>query len=289
MKNARTIVVLLLLGVLTVTVAALRCCWIETCFPRVVRLTVPVAKLPPEQEGATLAMLSDFHFHPSIISAGAMRRVKKLVQRENPDLVLLLGDYRDRMLLYFPDRVASQLLAPLRGRFGVFGVRGNHDEDLENRRHGDTRRMLANAGILLLAGDRVTLPLRGRPFQLCGAGGGADAWYELTCAMAGADRNLPVIAIAHDPGTLEGLAVEPPDLLLCGHTHHGQIRLPFLRDVAEWVDLLCGLYYDYGYHTPQGKGLVITAGLGVTKLPFRWRDPAEIMLVTLRRAEAEPR
>ena len=91
------------------------------------------------------------------------------------------------------------------------------------------------------------------------------------------------------PSAIAGLSVEPPDLLLCGHTHRGQIRLPFLRDTAEWFDLASGLYYDYGYYTPQGRGLVVTAGLGMTKLPFRWRDPAEIMLVTLRRAEPEPR
>ena len=113
--------------------------------------------------------------------------------------------------------------------------------------------------------------------------------YELTCAMAGADRSLPVIAIAHSPDVLRGLSVEPPDLLLCGHTHRGQIRLPFLRDAAEWVDLVWGLYDDYGRYTRGGTGSIVTAGLGMTKIPFRWRDPAEIMLVTLRRAEPEPR
>ena len=286
MKIARTTVVLLVLGALTVLAAALRCCWIETCFPRVVRLTVPVANLPPEQEGATLAVLSDFHFRRPIVRAGMMRRVEALLRREEPDLVLLLGDYRDRRVGNFSEMKASRLLAPLRGRVGVFGVRGNHDVDLEELRHADTRRMLTQAGIPLLAGDLVTLTLRGRPFQLCGAGGGADAWYELTCAMAGADRSLPVIAIAHDPGTLKMLDVEPPDLLLCGHTHNGQIRLPFLRDTAEWFDLASGLYYDYGHYTLQGRGLVVTAGLGMTLLPLRWRDPAEIMLVTLRRGEA---
>ena len=282
MKNLRTSWILLILGGMTLLTAVWRGAWLEPVYPRVVRAETAIRKLPPEQDGLVIAVLSDFHFRrPEPV----MKRVAGVIRREKPDLVVMLGDYRDRRLADFPECDVSRYLALCREGVPALGIRGNHDADLEAAGAGDTPAMLAAAGIPLLAGDRVVLQLRGKPLQICGAGGGADAWYEMTCALAERDPTLPVIGLAHSPEVIGGLPVAPPDLMICGHTHNGQIRLPFLRDILEALNREWRLNFDHGvYELPQTV-LAVTSGLGMTRLPFRWRNPCEVLLLTLRTAD----
>lgn len=218
-----------------------------------------------------------------------VRRIERLVARmnaEQPDIVMLLGDYtgghEPAAARNAPEQ--SEILRGveafrgLRSPLGVHGVLGNHDSWYDD---------VAIAAALARANVRVLENRAGRVDRP-----GGDFWVAgladmlsprqpptVTGALADVTDDEPVIVLTHWPDPF----ADVPDrvaLTLAGHTHCGQVNLPFLgrlvhasRMSERWA---CGLY-DEG-----GRKLFVTGGVGVSILPVRFRAPPEIVVLTLR-------
>jgi predicted MPP superfamily phosphohydrolase len=220
--------------------------------------------------------------------------VREIVEATNalkPDLILLTGDYVHRSPAYI-DPVLREL-SELRAKIGIVGVLGNHDwwESAPL-----SRDCFAKAGIPLIDNDRRFISpdhqLTGDESRggLCIAGVGdyIEDRIRLDRALRDVPDDMPRLLMSHNPDVVE----YPPlvaastriDLMLSGHTHGGQIRIPGIG--TPIVPSRFGSKYASGLVQGPVCPIYISRGLGTTILPLRFRVPPEITVIELQRAEA---
>ncbi|GGI83927.1 metallophosphoesterase [Deinococcus wulumuqiensis] len=238
-----------------------------------------------------LALLTDLHYG-LYIGAGSARRWVDATLAQRPDLILLGGDLVDRRFAGAQgSRPLGALLAELgrlRAPLGVYAVWGNHDYGSFGR-YG-TRRLgppvtdwAARREALRLALERqgVTVLLNGgRPLRDdLWLGGVDDLWLgepDVAAALRGAGRRATVL-LSHNPDVLLQLPAQP-GLTLSGHTHGGQVRLPWVGALQVPADPRFTAGWVQG---PQGAPAYVSRGLGMSGLPFRNLCKPEITLLTL--------
>ncbi|MEA3014770.1 MAG: uncharacterized protein QOD42_3315 [Sphingomonadales bacterium] len=204
-----------------------------------------------------------------------LARIVGQVNALRPDLVLIAGDFVSDKRVPTHRYSCADAVAPLAGprtRFGTIAVLGNHDHW---RGIQEARAARAGAGIRILANEAV----RAGPLVV---GGLDDAFtgHNEDAATQAAMRRLPGarILLSHSPDPFASL---PPDigLMLAGHTHCGQIRLPFVGALSTMSDH--GERYACGLIEENGRILIVTAGLGTSILPLRLSAPSDLWLVTI--------
>jgi predicted MPP superfamily phosphohydrolase len=244
-----------------------------------------------------LAVLSDLHIGGPYMS---LDRVAELITATNalkPDLVLLLGDFvasRPRRASDPPMQAWAAQLAGLQATAGVYAILGNHDwwHDIptQTARMGPTQVGLAlrDAGIELLENRALRLETSAGPIWLAGLGDqiafvrrqrglpmGID---DLAGTLAQiTDDTAPVIMMAHEPDAFARMPARV-GLTLSGHTHGGQVR------IFGWSPVVPSRYgnrYAYGHVVENGRNLIVSGGIGTSKLPIRFGVPPEIVLVEL--------
>ncbi len=244
---------------------------IEPCWLEVVRVEVTLARLPPAFEGFTIAQLSDLHYG-AYTSRRQIARAVAAVNRAHPDLVVLTGDYiLRRGEEYAP---LAEVLAGLRAPSGVYAIMGNHDCPFDL----PLREAFAPEHITLLLNAAV--PLTRGPAR-CWLMGLDDLWFGIPSPRR-ALRRVPaeeaVIALMHEPDYAETLAHYPVDLQLSGHSHGGQVRLPFHGAL---------IVPENSERHPAGLARVgrlqvyTNRGIGVLGFPFRFNCRPEVTLLTL--------
>ncbi len=245
----------------------------------VTRTAIPVAGLPAELEGTTIALVADTH-HGPWTGEGFVRRVADRTAREKPDIVALAGDFVHRGARY-----AEPGIAPLGGigaPLGTYAVLGNHD-------HWEgadaVRAALRTHGITILENAHAIVERAGA--RLCIAGV-EELWEgapDVGAALAGVDPEVPRVLIVHNPDFVDALAEAPGvDLVLSGHTHGGQVALPFLGPLL----LPARRTYASGLvKLPHGL-LYVTRGAGEISPPVRLGCRPEIAILTLVRAAGSP-
>ena len=234
--------------------------------------------------------LSDFHFTGRVGKA-YFREVVRVSNELQPDLVALTGDIvNNRACL---DWIADTL-GRLTARHGVYFILGNHD-----RRPGDVgrvRRTLEQSGLVDLGGRQRQTEIGGHPVLLAGnERPWIDQWGRHSClpeedrhsclSQEGRQECLPHqpnalrIALAHCPDQLRWARAWGADLMLAGHTHGGQIRIPPLG--AIFSPTRHGVKYASGvFYSPP---TILHVSRGVSgDIPVRWNCPPEIACLRLR-------
>lgn len=242
---------------------------------RVVTRTVDIPGLPPELEGFRILHLSDLHLPRRLGGiAPAMGRALAGVEAE---LCVLTGDYR---FGYFgpPDHIAAQLHAILDGvkpRYGTIAVLGNHDTFAIGQ-------LLERSGFPILYNEGVALAHNGAVVWICGV----DETHNYGCdrideAVVDAPADAFKVLLVHTPERVAEAAGHGVDLYLTGHTHGGQIRLPFIG--APLKNAKCARDQVWGVWRHERMVGHTTCGLGVTDVPVRFNCPPEAALLVLRR------
>lgn len=274
--------VLLVVGLPLVVLVGTGFAWGVLLAPQrlvVQRYEVPIRDLPPWAEGLRILHVSDTHYGP-YVSLPYLREVAAAANREQADLVVFTGDYVHRTPAAIPDGIA--VLAGFTGRLGAVAVLGNH-EHWEGA--AAVRAAFEPTAITLLDRQVRYLGPEGlhadpAPARLVLAGLG-DRWEDRTdprALLAGVPDALPRILLAHNPDDAEdvpaGLRV---DLLLAGHTHGGQVRVPFLgTPVVPASPRFAG-----GLCRGPRLPVLVSRGVGLAYLPVRLGVPPEVGVVTL--------
>jgi len=230
-----------------------------------------VPRLPPALEGLSLVHLSDFHFTGRI----AKPFFEEVVRRSNamePEIVALTGDLVDKppCIEWVPDT-----LGRLKARYGVYFIFGNHDLRVDFRR---LRQVLEDCGLIYLGGRWNVVDVRGQPVLLAG---NELPWFKPAADLSTCPPRSEVpfrILLAHSPDQLSWARRGDGDLMLAGHTHGGQIRLPLIGPVfapsRDGVQFASGLF-----HAPPTI-LNVSRGLSA-QLPLRVNCTPEIIRLTL--------
>jgi predicted MPP superfamily phosphohydrolase len=245
---------------------------------RVRTIEISVPRLGAEFEGYRIAQLSDLH----IGGLGPRRRTARWVSRANAldvDLVALTGDYVTSGTAFHHDIAA--VLTELRARDGVFAVMGNHDYFGEGE---PMISLLRAGGVTVLRNEHRTITRGDDRLIVAGVDDTYTRRADIPRAFEGREEGLPLVALAHDPQLFHELARRGAALVLSGHTHWGQLALPF---VAERVNLSRLSYrYHAGLYYSGASTLYVNPGLGTTGPPVRLGAPPEITVLRLRCAEA---
>jgi predicted MPP superfamily phosphohydrolase len=231
---------------------------------------VPLAGLPAGWDGLRIVHLSDLHFAPCY-----ERRYFDAVARAagdwEADLVLFTGDLVDH-----GDAInwIVPVLSGLRGRLGQFAVLGNHDMT-----HDPARILgeLQRAGFTSLEGRCVHRPLDGRTLAL---GGTSHPWGPLPDLHAAADADFRLL-LSHTPDLLPWASRRRVDLMLSGHNHGGQVRLPLVGPV--FMPSLYSRRFDRGFFRAGGTLLHVSQGVSGMH-PVRYGCVPEISRLVLRTA-----
>jgi uncharacterized protein len=247
----------------------------------IVHRPIAIANLPAPLSGYRIVQLSDIHLD-EYTEPFFLERIVRQINALAPDLVLLTGDFITHGSLTFATgrhaihrcaEVLTGLTSPLR-----YACLGNHDVAYD----GPAVIAALNAqGTPVLVNEFIPIERNGAHFWLCGLDDPATSHPDLDLAIP-AKPDAPVILMAHEPDYADAVIAHPRgplvDLMLSGHSHGGQIRLPFVGPLVlpPW-----GEKYPEGYYRFDRMQLYVNRGIGTVGLPFRLNCPPEITVITL--------
>ncbi|MDD4994866.1 MAG: metallophosphoesterase [Patescibacteria group bacterium] len=220
-------------------------------------------------------VLGDFHLGP-YNDEYLIDNVVRRVNRVRPDIIFLVGDF-----ISFDNGQIDKFakLGELQAPLGVFAVTGNHD--YQGGGIDGVVEKLQKLNIIFLRNQGSTIKISGREFYIAGVD---DYWFgnmDLTRALVGQRPGQSVILLAHNPDVVRYLpAPLRVDLLISGHTHGGQIRLPYIGSVVELPSDLPRTYAR-GLLEWKGKNMFVTPGLGEIGPRARLFDPPEISVLNI--------
>ncbi len=252
--------------------------------------SIPIEGLPRSLVGLRIVQVSDTHLGPRIPESFVVEAYGMALELK-PDLIVLTGDHVHDGVK--ENARAAELCRPLVARcpMGVIGVLGNHDwwgdgEELSG--------MLSSVGVRMIDNDRVWIDPVTRSvvesdpgnesLVVVGLGDLTDGVIDTGKAFAGVRSETARVVLAHNPDTAEIHALTQAgsprvDLMLSGHTHGGQVRIPFLGTpiVPSWY----GQKYAGGLVDGPAFRVLISRGVGMSMLPVRVGVPPEISVITL--------
>ncbi len=244
---------------------------------RVVEHDVRVPGLDPRFEGLRIAQLSDLHIGTLTPRSWGLAWSRSANGRA-PDLAVVTGDMVTSGTDFHED--VADVIGALRAKDGVFVSMGNHDyfgaegEPLVS--------MLRARGVGVLRNDGVVIERGGAKLWLAAID---DTWTrrdDIARAMRGRPDGATTVLLAHDPNRFDAAAEAGANLVLSGHTHGGQIGVPFLYRVANLASF--GYRYNVGFYRRGPAVLYVHPGLGTTGPPMRLGVPPEVAILTLRAA-----
>jgi predicted MPP superfamily phosphohydrolase len=241
----------------------------------VTRTDIFIRDLPERFEGFRIAQLTDLH-HSSIVPLDEVRRVVELANLTRPDMVVLTGDYATSRPNYIEP--CAEALGQLKPAEGVWAVLGNHDHYIDPEL---TTRALSRSGISVLSNANTFLRRGADSLQLAGVddwGWGRTDWAK---ALRGIDLAKPSILLSHEPGVLDLPQARGLSVILSGHTHGGQIKLPLIGAPARFLEQF---KYLSGRFEREGTQLYVSRGTGMIGLPVRIGARPEIAVLQLRRS-----
>ncbi|MEA2570002.1 MAG: uncharacterized protein QOI24_2003 [Acidobacteriota bacterium] len=230
--------------------------------------------LPEAFDGYRIALLTDTHVAPIIRPAFYTEAVAQ-VTRFDPDLVLLGGDF-----VSFNRHIALMselLLTDLTARDGVYAVLGNHDYW---SKADEVRAAMEARGVEFLTNRNVTIQRGDDRIQLLGVDEIYRGTPDVGAAFENIDPSLPTLAVSHHPDVIDLLGGRVVDLLVCGHTHGGQIRFPFFGAIV--VPSAHEDEFASGFHRVGNVLMYVSRGLGSIP-PLRILCRPEVATFVLRR------
>lgn len=260
---------------------------------------VPIRNLSESWEGQRIAVIGDYQIGMWLDNEGTIERIVDLLVEERPAAVLIVGDF-----VYHPiqnsereAQRAAELTRPLiEAGIPVYGVLGNHDYAMKGpdaTAHPEIAERVFTTmeaiGVDMLANDAAALDLTGAPeatpLYIVGLGAHYPNEARPELALSRVPDDAPRIVMMHNPDTFERLPPNTAPLAVAGHTHGGQVSIPF---TPEWTwmtfvreDAIHAAGWIDGYGAP-GNRLYINRGIGFSILPMRINAPPEVTIFTLR-------
>ncbi|EHL09130.1 Ser/Thr phosphatase family protein [Desulfitobacterium hafniense DP7] len=232
--------------------------------------TVAINGLPQEFEGFTILHLTDLHAKKY---GDRQDKLIRLINRQNFDMVAMTGDFIDKDN---PDLEPTLELIQGLAAKPIFFVPGNH----EWRYDFSIKSSLEEHGVKILDNKNAELARGDARLWIAGVDDPYLHRDKLEEALHGIADAQPKLLLAHAPNIFKPAAESGVELVLVGHTHGGQVRLPLIGAIVAPGQ---GLFpqYDYGHFTAGSTNMIVNGGLGESTLPLRFCSRPEIVLVKL--------
>ncbi|MCL2246287.1 MAG: metallophosphoesterase [Lentimicrobiaceae bacterium] len=233
-----------------------------------VALAIKTEKKISSERSLKIVALSDLHLGYGI-DTKEFRKWVHLINKENPDVVLIAGDAVDNSVRPLRERGFTDVFGEIKTKYGIYMVPGNHEYISNIDQSID---FLTRAGVTLL---RDSVALINDSFYIIGRDDRSNFKRKTIAEMtASLDESKPTILIDHQPYHLDEVAKYPVDLYLAGHTHNGQ----------TWpVSLITKVMYEisYGYLKKGNTHFYVTSGIGIWGGKFRMGSRSEYVVITI--------
>ena len=235
--------------------------------------------LTGDEPGVRIVLITDLH---SCYYGSEQRSLIKRIDKEEPDIIILGGDiFDDRQ-----DEENSKILVEyLAEKYPCYYVTGNHE--YWSGEADDIKEYLRGIGVEVLCGDCKSIELNGRLLDICGVDDptsiGKEWNRQLEQASAQTDDSHIKILVSHRPERVSDYEKYDYDLILCGHAHAGQIRVPFFnRGLFAPDQGFMAYYVSGGYELSNGSTMIVSRGLARESTPCpRFFNHPEIVTIDL--------
>lgn len=245
--------------------------------------TISSRGLPDAFDGYRIAQVSDLH---NAEFGGGNQRLLDMLREAEPDMIAITGDLIDSrktniaVALAFAEEAVR--IAP------CYYVSGNHEARVTEYR--ELKAGLEAAGVTVLDDARVEIEISGKSITIIGVNDPSFLADYLTSDAAVMDRKLSelssedasfTILLSHRPELFDTYAAHDMDLVLTGHAHGGQFRLPLIGGLIAPNQ---GLFpkYDDGLYSEGNTNMIVSRGLGNSIIPFRFNNRPEVVLIELK-------
>ena len=251
----------------------------------VAHVAVPLPRLPPALSGLTVQVVSDLHVRSA--RTPSLKALRKLAGTR-PDFLFACGDLSDRV---DAAPLVAEALAAVEPVHGAYAVWGNHDLfasrastdpswiGLRTQPLGSMRQSFQAHGITVLDNARVYHRIGDAVLAIVGIGDATYGVDDAARAFDGADDDAFTLLLTHNPDAVPRLGQMRGDLVVCGHTHGGQIVPPLMT--APMTSTRLALPRPSGLMHIDGRLVYITRGIGTVGIPVRINAPAEAPRLSL--------
>lgn len=265
------ILTLVLLGLATAVYSV----FIERFWLDVKKVEIHLPNLPPGFRGFTIALFSDTHLG-FFYSARHLNKVVELISAQQADLICFAGDLVESKKSLRSLKSVIPVLSRLKGSFGKYAILGNHDvlAGADEVASG-----LKKCGFQVLVNQLQVIEKEGQQLLLMGLDDVRYGDPDLDRMIHQVSGQNTYILLVHEPDFADRTRHYPIDLQLSGHSHGGQVCLPFGKPI---LTTKLGKKYPSGLYRVQSLWVYTSKGIGTTKLPIRFLCRPEITLITLR-------
>ena len=265
----RKIIVLLIAAVLVFSLLIWAIC--ENKALELNTITVQSARLPESFDGFRIAHVSDLH---SAQMGQGNEKLLSMLREARPDIIAITGDLMDRrdtdpsIAISFAAEAAK--IAP------TYYVTGNHEVRLDEEMYKRLIDGLHTVGVLVLEDEEQIISRNGESISIVG-----HKWGDTDRIGDLSDFEGYTILLSHQPEDFDNYVAGGYDLVLSGHVHGGQFRLPFVGGLFTPTQ---GLFpkYDAGLYSEGNTDMIVSRGIGNSTIPLRINNPPEVILVVLK-------
>ncbi|MDD2656536.1 MAG: metallophosphoesterase [Patescibacteria group bacterium] len=284
-KTFLIISIILLLGTSTLL-------WGSFIEPKLIVINKQEIDLENITEPIKIAFISDLHVGPYKKTKWVEKVVNKII-KQKPDLVFIGGDnlYNSE---YTPEEIEYlKPLSKLAELFPTYSINGNHEYGIGDGKNSkkypiinadwsnQMKLAMEKLNINYLQNDLELLKVRNQEFYLFGSDSILAGKLDFNI-LNNKDEDLATIALIHNPLFLFITNYPKMDLTLSGHTHGGQIRLPFLGPIGKVDNLLPANFYQGLHNLPNEQKIFVTSGIGESGPRARLFNPPEIVMITIK-------
>jgi len=223
-------------------------------------------------QGIKIVFASDFHIKPN--QQKRLEKIVALINLQNPDLVLSAGDFVCGHLKHttMPPEDIAKGLGKIKSKYGIYTTLGNHDlwHDVQ-----EFTKALENNNIKVLNNSNKKLLINGKTLYIAGIQYKPENMLQISKAIENTQK--PTIMLTHSPDEFKKIPQDYINLILAGHTHGGQIRIPFIGPLFTASSY--GDKYAKGFIEEDGKKMITTTGIGTSILPIRFNCQPEIVVI----------
>jgi len=245
------------------------------------QLVIESKSVSNELDGFKIVQFSDTHLG-SDYSLTQLQGLVENINDQNPDLIVFTGDLIDNSAIYKEKNEISPILMQLKATYGKYAIYGNHDVGGAGKTVYS--QVLTNAEFTILENASKTIQLKdGHEFSIIGLDDYLLGKPNPKNAFKKINKNAFSILLVHEPDIANRLNEYPIDVQLSGHSHGGQVKLPFHK--AIYTPPLATKYTEGLYEIKKSlkpMKLYVNRGIGTTRLPVRFFSQPELSVFTLR-------
>ena len=267
----KTIGYLILIGVVTIIYGT----FIEPDLLRVMHYDFPHSKI--EGQPIKVVQFSDTHIG-DFFTIEELQKVVDKINEQEADLVLFTGDLMDDASVYQGSiEEIGTVLSNIQSKFGNYAVFGNRDYGGGAERFYEE--LMESAGFHVLLNNHETITVNGTTLSLFGADDALIGYYDAKQTMKGIEEGNFNLLLVHEPDLVDDFIDYPVDLVVAGHSHGGQVYIPFVGPLLTTT--LAEKYVRGLYDINENLSLYVNTGIGNTRVPFRLFNVPQITVFYL--------